>query len=255
MEPPEYNTMFHAEDTHWWFLGLRYLTLQSIVRYASGANSEILDAGCGTGGLLRFIAARSRSFRLTGIDTSSLALDLFRSAETPSPVACASVEQLPFGPQSFDVVTTLDVLYTQGIDDCLAVKEFFNVLRPGGLLVMNLPAFEFIRSSHDKAVHTGHRYRKKEVVALLEGAGFSVVKVTYWNAFLFPLICIVRLLRARNGSPQRSSDIKSLPSVLNFLLLYLLRLENRFITRLSLPFGSSVFCVAQKDYKSSQNSF
>lgn len=246
MEPSEYRTMFRAEDTHWWFLGLRFLALQSIVRHASNATPNILDAGCGTGGLLRFIAARSQSFRLTGIDISRLAIGFLQSTDAPFPVMCASVEQLPFGSQSFDVVTSLDVLYTRGIDDHLAVVEFYNVLRPGGILVVNLPAFEFIRSSHDRAVHTGHRYKKNEVVALLEGAGFSVIRATYWNAFLFPLICIVRLLRSRKGSHQHTSDIKSIPSVFNLLLLYLLRFENHLVNCFSLPFGSSVFCIAKK---------
>ncbi|MBI3252261.1 MAG: class I SAM-dependent methyltransferase [Candidatus Omnitrophica bacterium] len=245
MEPAEYRIMSQVEDTHWWFLGLRHLTLQSICRYAIGTKSSILDAGCGTGGLLRFISAQSRSHRLVGIDISRIALDLLRSAGKPS-VACASVEKLPFRSQSFDVVTSLDVLYTRGIDAHWAAREFFHVLKPGGLLIVNLPAFEFIRSTHDKAIRTGHRYQKREVVTLLEGAGFSVTIATYWNTFLFPIICLIRLLRSRDTCRQHSSDVKATPSALNYLLLQILRLENRLVASLPLPFGTSVFCIAQK---------
>ena len=244
MEPHEYRVMAEVEDSHWWFLGLRELTFQGILRYCPDG-ARLLDAGCGTGGLLRYLRGRSRMFRACGVDLSPDAIRYLRSA-APLPVARASVERLPFRDGSFDAVASLDVLYIEGVDDRRALREFFRVLKPGGVLALNLPAFEFMRSAHDRAVHTRHRYRRPEVVGLLQEAGFSVLKATYWNALLFPLICLVRLARFRRAGEGVSSDVRKTPSLLNALLLRLLKAENRWVGRSSFPVGTSVFCVGRK---------
>ena len=243
MDPREYRIMAEVEDTHWWFLGLRALTFQSVCRYCPDGGM-LLDAGCGTGGLLRYLRRRAPTFRACGMDLSPDAIRYLRSA-APLPVARASVEGLPFRDGSFDVVTSLDVLYIEGVDDRRALREFFRVLKPGGLLVLNLPAFEFMRSSHDRAIHTRRRYRRPEVVGLFQEAGFTVLKATYWNALLFPVICLVRLARSRGTGEV--SDVQKTPGLLNALLLRLLAMENRWVARSSFPFGSSVFCVGRKE--------
>jgi SAM-dependent methyltransferase len=132
------------------------------------------------------------------------------------------------------------------VDDRRAVREFFEVLRPGGLLVLNLPAYEFMRSAHDQAVHTRHRYLKREVEDLFSDSGFSIIKVSYWNALLFPLVLLVRLLRAFRAHEKSASDIRVLPLPLNAILHMLLRIENWWLRHATLPLGSSVFGIAQK---------
>jgi SAM-dependent methyltransferase len=180
------------------------------------------------------------------VDLSADAIRYLRNAGS-LPVARASVEGLPFRDGAFDAVASLDVLYIEGVDDRRALREFFRVLRPGGVLALNLPAFEFMRSAHDRAIHTRRRYRRPEVVELLREAGFTVLKATYWNALLFPLICLIRLARSRSAGEEVASDVRKTPGLINALLMTLLRAENRWVALSSFPVGTSVFCVGRKE--------
>src|SRR5262249_11867668 len=144
---------------------------------------DILDAGCGTGGNSRHL---QRYGRVTGIDVSQHALR-FARLRPGLALAHASVERLPFRDDSFDLVLSNDVLCPLHVsDDAHAAVEFARVLRPGGVLYLQLPAFDQLRSHHDAAVYTAHRFTAAETRKLLRSAGLQVRRVTYANALLFP---------------------------------------------------------------------
>lgn len=291
MEPREYATLESLEDRFWWYRALHRLVLERISAYAPAPPLRILDAGCGTGGMMRRLRARYPDAALTGIDWSPHAVaraariqpsaaeggclhdpDRTRPAVAlptqPRPgagsatdqlvpgrvrpsgprVARASVEALPFATGSFDLVVSLDVLYHAGVrDDVGALREFARVLRPGGCLVLNLPAFESLRSSHDRAIHTARRYRRKMLVGRLTSAGLAPLRLHYWNGFLFPALAVVRWIRrgdARADRPIAPSDVRPLPPLVNRTLQSALALERIWLRRAPLPFGLSLLAVA-----------
>ena len=121
------------------------------------------------------------------------------------------------------------------------------MLRPGGVLLLRLPAFEWLRSSHDAMVHTRHRYTKPEVQAKLRAAGFEPLKVTYANSLLFPLVVGVRLLqRVLGHAESKESDVKETSPLVNTVLRGVLSVEGALMGMTDLPLGLSVLAVARK---------
>jgi SAM-dependent methyltransferase len=246
MEPAEYEIMFQQEENYWWYVGLRYLVLSHIARFARGKKLlTLLDAGCGTGKLLE----TCQEYGAVGLELSAEALPFLRRRGLAN-VVLGSVCQMPFCDACFDVVVSMDVLYhVASPRDLDGLREMSRVLKPGGLLLLNLPAYEFLRSRHDIAIHTCQRYTRGRVRDMLARAGLRIQMLTYRNTILFPVAALVRLTQKlfRPVPEQPQSDLKPLPRVLNRALTLPLLVENWLIRMgLRLPFGLSVYCVATK---------
>jgi len=252
MEPAEIRQMFALEESHWWYRALHRRILAALDR--SGALAPpppaCLDAGCGTGMLL---ARLDRRVRGSGLDHSALALALARRRGLPH-LLRGSVEALPVASASQAIIVSADVLYHQGVtDDQQALREFSRCLMPGGLLVLNLPAFNRLRSTHDEAVHTARRYTARAVRRKLAASGLLPLRVRYWNWLLFGPIALRRLRHRRpvtsSGRGARAapepSDLAPLPAWLNGLLAALMRAEEA-LDWAAPPFGLSVLAVARK---------
>ncbi len=248
MDFEEYRRMRQIEDDYWWYRGFRRIFASLIDRFGSHqAAGRVLDAGCGTGAFLDFMEDRYHPRELTGLDYSSLALDYCRQRGFESLVEC-SIDSMPFEDSSMDLITSFDVLCHAWIrDDEVPLKEFCRVLAPGGLLLLNLPAFMFLFSRHDRAVQNIRRYRKKEVLEKIAGAGLEPLAVTYTNLLLFLPMAAVKIIRGSgNGAPEEhSSDLFPLPAPLNRALTFLLGLESGLVGRVALPFGTSVTAIAR----------
>jgi SAM-dependent methyltransferase len=243
MNPAEYAAMFAVEDRHWWYVGVRREVERWLARVEPppGGKLRILDAGCGTGGLLANL--RTPAWK-AGIDASREGVRRARSRGLAALVE-GSVSALPFAEESFDAVVSIDVLCHTGVEEEQALAESLRVLRPGGLLLVQVPAFDFLRGEHDVAVWTKRRYRSGELVRLLTAAGFSLERSGYRNALLFPVAVFARL--ARRGRTERSearSDVRPVPAPLNALLSGVLALERRLGS--FFPVGLSVFSIAAK---------
>jgi SAM-dependent methyltransferase len=248
MEREQYRLMFAQEERHWWYVGMRELSAALLDRYpprAAGPSDgplDILDAGCGSGGMTRFLA---RYGRVTGIDLAPEALAFARRRQLTR-LARASIGVLPFHDGSFDIVTSFDVLYHLNVDDdCAALTELHRVLRPGGIALIRVPAFDRFRGAHDEAVHTRHRYRRGELVGKLEDVGFRLEHATYANFLLFPFATMKRTFERSRGS-HGSTDLWLPPPPLNGLLADLLKLESLSARELGLPWGLSVFAVGRR---------
>ena len=248
MNPREYETMRRLEDEYWWYRGLHSLVAEIAVRKIAGTPApRVLDAGCGTGGTLAVLRSALDGALLTGLDYSARALDLTRARALGAGLVFGRVEEMPFPDASFDLLVSLDVLCTSGLDQVRALREFHRLLKPGTCLLLNLPAFDFLRGEHDAAVHAERRYTRRRLRELLSSADFEIELLTYWNALLFPPIALWRAFsRRRRPRPVPRSDLHPLPAPLNRLLTAQLRLESWLVQRVPLPFGTSVFAAARK---------
>jgi SAM-dependent methyltransferase len=239
----EYRRMFEAEESHWWYAGMRSISfalLGSRLPAAPPQGRRILDAGCGTGNNLRHLSGEGRAY---GLDLSEEALRFCR--ERGVTAVRGRVGSLPYGDGVFDCVTSFDVLYHRWVEnDQAAVREMARVLRPGGVVLIRLPAFEWLRRAHDDAVHTRHRYTRGEVRRLLEGAGLTVLHDTYCNTLLLPIV----LLRSALDSvfATEASDLSRLPRLVERAFRGALACEASLVRHVSLPLGASVMGVARK---------
>ncbi len=213
-----------------------------------GEKAAVLDAGCGTGGLIRRLQPRRPLWRWAGVDLSPLALALARD-RCPKSVELyeASVTALPLANDEFDAVVSGDVLYHVE-DDAAALREFFRVLRPGGFAVLNLPAYRWLWSYHDVAVHSQRRYGRAELLAKLATAGFQPLRTTFWNTLPFPLIVARRKLFS---APSGGSDVRMMAPPVEAAFNAAMKFEHAWVRHVAgLPFGSSIFVVAQKPMSS-----
>jgi len=245
MEPQEYSRMFEVEQAHWWYLGMEKITRTILNRWHFlKSNSFILDAGCGTvAAMFTYLADYGN---VTGIDVSPLALGFCRKRNLTS-LGLASISNIPVPPESFDLVTSFDVLYEQAVtSDLAALTEFFRILRPGGLALLRLPAYNWLRGQHDLTIHTARRYTVPQVTQLLKDSGFQPLRVSYANTFLFPLALAKRLLERISPPAPSSSDLSVNVGMLNGLFKHILASEAFFVSRIGLPFGLSVIALARK---------
>ncbi len=246
MEKEEYTTLYNMEDSFWWYVGLRDLVFCCVDKFTSfkGDNFNILDAGCGTGGVLSGL----RAYKTYGLDISEEAIKFCKLRKLNN-IVQGSICDIPFDNNFFDLIISLDVLYHLSVNDTKALEELHRVLCKSGRLMLNLPAYGFLKSEHDKAVHTRHRYTTKEVKLKLRNSGFSIESITYRNTILFPLALVIRLMKKLlpKNKVKPKSDLILLPNLLNGFLTQILFLENRLIlSGFKFPFGLSIFCVAKK---------
>ena len=150
MTPHEHDVMRSVEDHYWWYQALRSHVADSIK--PRDPNFSLLDAGCGTGGMLGTLRQKFPLAELTGVDESEHAVELTAARNANATVISACVHELPFPENAFDYVLSIDVWSHAGVDDALAAHETHRVLRPGGRLILNLAAFEFLKGAHDCAV-------------------------------------------------------------------------------------------------------
>jgi SAM-dependent methyltransferase len=208
---------------------------------------RILDAGAGTGGNLRWLSRFGSAY---GIDLAREALRFCR-ARSLTTVARASVTDLPYRDATFDLVTSFDVIYHLGVsDDVAALSEAARVLKPGGTLLVRVPAFDALRSAHDAAVHTRQRYTLGELREKVQRAGLQVRRATYANGLLFPLAAASRLAtRSRPGRPaehEDRSDVRPAAPLANAVFGAALAAEAALLTRWDLPAGLSALVVAER---------
>jgi len=237
MEADEYDRMDAVEAEMWWYRALHARLLDAL-RMARG---RVLDAGCGTGGFLAVLRRRRPDLEAFGVEWAEAAAR--RAADkSQARIVRGSVNALPFADASFDHVISADVLCHTAVQPGAALAEMRRVLRPAGCLVVNMPAYAWLLSAHDRRVHNARRQNAEELRATLQAAGFPGPRTRYWNAFLLPVMVAQRKLRPQADRP---SDVTSFPAWLDAALHATCEMERRL--GLPMPAGGSVMAVAAKD--------
>ena len=235
-----------AEREHFWFRGFRRFVAPLLARAAGNrADLRILDCGCGTGNNLRMLR---RYGRATGIDLTFSGLAYARR-QGERLVARASALTLPFSDDTFDLATSFDVIYAFDDDQAAqALKEMHRVLRPGGHLVLNVAALPMLRGNHSILGGEVQRYTRASLRRHLQNAGFDVVRLTYTNAAILPIVAGVRFAqRLRRGGHQLSDVELSVPKApVNLTLSGLLAVESVALRVVDMPLGSSLLTLAKK---------
>jgi SAM-dependent methyltransferase len=236
-----------AEARHFWFKGFRWFVTPLLREATSGvAHPTLLDCGCGTGANVDLLSDYGRAF---GFDLEPTGLHIGRQLGRGR-LARASVNAVPFPSDSFDVVTSFDVLYSlEEPVERAAVHEMYRLLRPGGYVLVNVAAMEVLRGDHSILSREVRRYSRATLARLLTRAGFTVVRLTYTNALLFlPMVAIRAAQRLRGLPPedQAQQDITVPPAPVNALLAAALRVESWWLRAFDSPFGSSLLCLARK---------
>jgi SAM-dependent methyltransferase len=233
--------MFRVEETHWWYKALHRLIFQTLeAELPDWREKAIVDVGCGTGAILKQLGNPEKN---VGIDLAPEAISFCRQRGLNN-VQQGDIHTLPFPDASFDAVICSSVLYHQWVGDVAgAVQQMHRVLRPGGTLLIIVPAFPFLHSAHDEAVMTARRFRKREILQMLQKHNFKVRRLTYWTTFLFPLAVAARTLggskMGRDFETDKASFTQRMFTRVMALELYLLR-------KISMPFGVALLAVARK---------
>lgn len=148
----------------------------------------------------------------------------------------------------FDLVASFDLI--EHIDnDQEAVKQLYRLCKPGGIVMLTVPAFRFLWGRQDIISHHKRRYTKREIKLLVRNCGLKILKISYFNTFLFPLVLLIRLLMRlkAKGTGDIQSDFGMFPSdLINRLCALIFSLESRLLASFDLPFGVSIVCIAKK---------
>ena len=237
----EYELQTHrAEDRHWWYQGRRRVLEQAIARLGLPAQARILDAGCGSG---RNMVELAHHGIVTGVELSGTSVQLARERETGE-VLEGSVMDTPFDDGSFDLTVSLDVIEHLE-DDVGALHELRRVTKPGGALLVTVPAYQWLWSGHDEINHHHRRYNRRTLLAAAREAGWQLESSTHFNFLLLPVAILLRGLERFKPSTTKSSlDLWVPPAPLNWVLRQPLNLEAGVIGRGgSIPAGLSLLAV------------
>ncbi|UOQ98181.1 class I SAM-dependent methyltransferase [Hymenobacter sp. 5317J-9] len=246
-----YEAKYHQlEEQHWWFASRRDAVYDLIAGLQLPRTAAILEIGCSGGPLMQRLRAAGY-LDVTGIDVSAPAIELAHARG----VANASLMDgaaLEFTDGRFDVVVASDVL-EHIEDEARALREWTRVLKPGGQLLVFVPAHAYLWSEHDVVNHHYRRYSRQDLVGALQRAGLRTRRSSFWNAAMYFPTAALRLGRRLVSGPVSpikkagsTGDLRHFSGPANSLLLWWVKAENRLLRFFNLPLGVSVFALAQK---------
>jgi ubiquinone/menaquinone biosynthesis C-methylase UbiE len=242
MEKLVYDFTYTQEETCWWHRGRRKIIFDLIKKFSNKDTAKkILDIGCGTGLLLKELETLGTTW---GVDCSELALDYCQRRGLES-IKKGDIAALPFGNEEFDIVLALDVL-EHIEDDEKALKEMRRVLRSGGLAIIFVPAFRFLWSRQDEISHHFRRYGRKPLARKIKKVGFRLLRVSYFNTFLFLPTLLLRFFINLFGTEKTEAKITE-AKLLNPILSKIFSAERALLKCIDFPFGVSILFVLKKN--------
>lgn len=247
MQNEEYKKMYELESTYWWYTGRREIIRSVFNKYAGKTKTEqIIDIGCGTG--INLDILKNYGKRIIGVDNSEVAISYAKERGYEDILLVNDISKLPYSDNTTGIITMLDVLEHLP-EENKALKECHRILKNGGLLIVTVPAYQFLWSEHDIALHHYRRYTARKLKHILEQNNFRIVKISYIISFLLPLVIIYRLFKGLINiffkSVPRTSHV-IVPQPINNFFISLLNIESLLVRYFNLPLGTSVIGVAKK---------
>jgi SAM-dependent methyltransferase len=239
--PTPYDVENKVESFHWWFVVRRKLLKSILSSIQIPANSLTLDIGCGAGSNLK--ALLSAGLNVIGFDRSIYILSILKK-KVEIPLLNGDSNNLPVRSNSIGLIIAMDILEHLD-DDANGLTEFHRALNNRGMLILTVPAFEFLWGIQDDVTGHKRRYVKKEITKKLREAGFDILNASYFNFFLFfPILFGRRLIRILGFRVESENKINS--PLINFFLKTIFSIEPGILKYFSFPFGVSIFCIARK---------
>ena len=255
MKSEYYGEYYEHENSHWWFRWRFGMITRIVEALPKTDGFRLLDAGCGTGQMTKLL---ERYGDAVGLEIAPEAIDFARKRGVKE-IVQGSISDPPFAAGSFDVVLSLDVI--EHVDDDVHIlNSLFEIVKPGGHLIVTVPAFESLWSEHDEINHHKRRYRVPQLRQMMEHAGFAMTRVTYCNSTLFlPVLAarkgkaLLRRLRGQAPGDEPESDLAFYPRPINELLYRIVTAETRIMQRWSMPVGVSILAIAQRPLETGAN--
>lgn len=242
MHPNAYLEMAHTEANHWWFKGRRAILASLIANLALPAGARILEMGCGTGGNLSTLSAFGRVSALE-MDATARSIAMQKTGGRFDIRAGSCPADIPFANANFDLICLFDVL-EHIEDDVAALVAVRTLLAAGGRVLLTVPAYSWLWSTHDQHLHHKRRYSKGELREKAAASGLRIEKISYFNTLLFPLVALGRLKdRLLDRSSAAGTAIP--PAPVNTLLATLFGAERFLLRRCNLAFGVSLLAVCR----------
>jgi SAM-dependent methyltransferase len=242
VDQSEYSTMLAIDDRHWWYRGRRRVLRAVLDSLELPPAAKVLDAGSGSGRTLDELADYGRPH---GMELNPLGVEAARRRGHRD-VRAGALEAIPFEDASFDLVTCLDVIEHTD-DDVVSLRELRRVTRPGGWLVVTVPAHPSLWSRHDEVNGHRRRYTRRTLLTAAEAAGWRVVRRTGFNVVYLAPAAVIRLARrgaSEGGADADRSELALTPPLLDSALELPLRLEAALVRRgTNLPTGLSLLAV------------
>ncbi|MDQ6835522.1 MAG: class I SAM-dependent methyltransferase [Actinomycetota bacterium] len=234
-----------VEDNHWWYRGRRQVIRAELDRLPISPGARILDAGCGSG---RTLVELVDYGQVAGVELSPEAAEVARGRGLGE-IVQGPLEHLPWRPDSFELIVCLDVI-EHTPDDRVALQELWRVCRPGGFLLVTVPAYQSLWSQHDESNHHYRRYSRRSLGAAATQAGWSLGRMSGFNSLLLAPAAAVRLAQRRMRSDNGAvNDLYATPWWFNDALELPLRLEASWLRHgRTLPMGLSLLAILRKPW-------
>tara|TARA_Y100000590_G_scaffold423773_1_gene529981 strand:+ start:414 stop:1154 length:741 start_codon:yes stop_codon:yes gene_type:complete len=242
MENKIFQKMLKLESSHWWFVARRKIIQRAINNLDLPRNIRILDAGCGNGDNLSLLSTFGD---LVAFEKNEYALKTAKSKKIGEIYKAELPDKLPNAIKTnFDLIVLLDVLEHID-DDSKSLTTVRKLMNNKGIILITVPAFQWLWSEHDVIHHHKRRYSKSELREKLDSSGFRIKYISYFNTLLFPFALVERIGQ-KIFSPSNPEILELPNNKINFLLEKIFSLETIFMNKISLPFGLSLVAIAEK---------
>lgn len=239
MEKYLYADLYELEEKHWWHVSKRETCFYLISKFLKSENPKILDVGCGAG---KNMETFGRIGKIWGIDIEKESMNycLMRGLRK---IKLASSEKTGYPDNFFNLVSLLDVL--EHTEEKKTLTEMRRILKKNGLILITVPAYNWLWSRWDEILHHKRRYNKKQLTGVLEENRFKILEISYMHPYLILPVYIIRFIRSKFSGRKYKSDFQIINPLLNFFLLAIARLQLKLMHLISIPFGTSIICIAK----------